>query len=476
MADAYIQVAPDSTGKKMQTFRNTIAGSDVDAEAVVLTDSTGIALGTSGGALNVSLANAVINANINTALLATSAHQTAGDQKTQIVDGLGNVIGSTSNALNVYLGSITANAGTNLNTVGLATAAAQTNGGQKTLVVDPINASNAAGVTNGALNVYLPSVTANAGTNLNTVGLALAVTQTNGGQKTQIVDPINSSNVAGITNGALNVYLPSITANAGASLNTALLATSANLTSGTQKTQIVDPINASNVAGITNGALNVYLPSITANAGLNLNTSLLAQDAHLSDGSQKTQIIDPSNASNSAGIVGGIGGALQVSLDKIAGVNAAWVTPAVGAGGTRWPKVAIGTTSGGNMTTTAGTALDVSPQKRDSSTSLSPFFFAQRISARQNTFPTNTTCYVSAIKVAITNGVAGATLNINDESGSGNRTLLTMPNMAAVALSAPFLGNYLESFSEPMKMTNGINISTGGSPFGDCNVFISYWQ
>jgi hypothetical protein len=262
MADAFIQVAPDSTGKKMQTFRNTIAGSDVDAEAVVLTDSTGIALGTSGGALNVYLANSVINANINTALLATSAHQTSGDQKTQIVDGLGNVIGSTSNALNVYLASITANAGTNLNTVGLATAAAQTNGGQKTLVVDPINASNAAGVTNGALNVYLPSITANAGTNLNTVGLALAVTQTNGGQKTQIVDPINASNVAGITNGALNVYLPSITVNAGTNLNTSLLATSIKQSDGTQKSQVVD--GSGNVIGATANALDVNVKSSTS--------------------------------------------------------------------------------------------------------------------------------------------------------------------------------------------------------------------
>ncbi len=41
--------------------------------------------------------------NLNTSLLATSANLTAGSQKTQIVDGSGNVIASTSNALNVAL-------------------------------------------------------------------------------------------------------------------------------------------------------------------------------------------------------------------------------------------------------------------------------------------------------------------------------------------------------------------------------------
>jgi len=43
--------------------------------------------------------------NLNTSLLATSANLTAGTQKTQIVDGSGNVIASTSNALNVNISS-----------------------------------------------------------------------------------------------------------------------------------------------------------------------------------------------------------------------------------------------------------------------------------------------------------------------------------------------------------------------------------
>lgn len=77
---------------------------------------------------------------------ATSANQTNASQKTQIVDGSGNVASQTSNALDVNLktsaatvtvsGTVTANAGTNLNTSALATSANQTNGTQQTQVTD----------------------------------------------------------------------------------------------------------------------------------------------------------------------------------------------------------------------------------------------------------------------------------------------------------------------------------------------------
>lgn len=55
MADGYIQVAPDSTGKKLQTFDNTIGGNDVHAEAVALVDTSGAAIST----LPVSVATTV---------------------------------------------------------------------------------------------------------------------------------------------------------------------------------------------------------------------------------------------------------------------------------------------------------------------------------------------------------------------------------------------------------------------------------
>jgi len=47
--------------------------------------------------------------NLNTSSLATSANLTAGTQKTQIVDGSGNVIASTSNALDVNVNNANSN-------------------------------------------------------------------------------------------------------------------------------------------------------------------------------------------------------------------------------------------------------------------------------------------------------------------------------------------------------------------------------
>lgn len=41
MAADFVQVAPDSTGAKIQTFANTIGSDDVETQAVVLVDSSG---------------------------------------------------------------------------------------------------------------------------------------------------------------------------------------------------------------------------------------------------------------------------------------------------------------------------------------------------------------------------------------------------------------------------------------------------
>ncbi len=59
MADSFITVAPDSTGKQLQTYLNTIGANPVHAEAVVLVNSAGTPITT----LPVS-----ISSNINVAL------------------------------------------------------------------------------------------------------------------------------------------------------------------------------------------------------------------------------------------------------------------------------------------------------------------------------------------------------------------------------------------------------------------------
>jgi hypothetical protein len=53
MADSYVAVAPDSTGKKLQTYENTISSQTVEAEAIVLVDTTGTPLSSTTQVLNV---------------------------------------------------------------------------------------------------------------------------------------------------------------------------------------------------------------------------------------------------------------------------------------------------------------------------------------------------------------------------------------------------------------------------------------
>lgn len=116
--------------------------------------------------------------------VSTAANQTNGAQKTQIVDGSGNVIASTTNALNVDVinfpatqpvsGTVTANQGTSpwVNNISQWGGSA-TSLGQKTSAnsVPTVLASDQSAIPVSQSGAW--SVTANAGTNLNTSALAL---------------------------------------------------------------------------------------------------------------------------------------------------------------------------------------------------------------------------------------------------------------------------------------------------------------
>jgi hypothetical protein len=77
--------ALQTTGNTALTTINTTLGSPFQA----------------GGSIGNTAFIANAGTNLNTSALATSANLTSGTQKTQIVDGSGNVIGSTSNNLNI---------------------------------------------------------------------------------------------------------------------------------------------------------------------------------------------------------------------------------------------------------------------------------------------------------------------------------------------------------------------------------------
>lgn len=122
------------------------------------------------------------------------------------------------------------------------------------------------------------TVTANAGTNLNTSALALDSTVAKDASLTTINTSVNTllkpaSTLAAVTTlGTITNALPTgtnsigqVTANAGTNLNTSALALSATQTDGTQKTKMVDGSNATVGPVTTLSAVN-YLPVVTASS------------------------------------------------------------------------------------------------------------------------------------------------------------------------------------------------------------------
>ena len=89
-----------TTGNSTLTTINTSLGT-INTSLGTINTTLGTPMQNSGGSVT---ANA--GTNLNTSALATSANLTSGTQKTQIVDGSGNVIASTNNALNVNGGVI----------------------------------------------------------------------------------------------------------------------------------------------------------------------------------------------------------------------------------------------------------------------------------------------------------------------------------------------------------------------------------
>jgi hypothetical protein len=234
---------------------------------------------------------------------ATAANQTNGAQKTQIVDGSGNVISSTGNALNVNVENsipisgtviVTQSTGTNLHTVvdsGSVSVSGSVDVTQATgtnlhTVVD----SGSISVSNfPATQPVSGTVTANAGTGTFTVG------QATGTNLHTVVDSIGSALPAG-TNFIGHVIADSGSTTAVTGNVTVIQPTGTNLhvvvDSGSITPSGTQDVNLLNVAGnpVSQGhgtaatAIRVELPTdgngtVTANAGTNLNTSLLALES-----------------------------------------------------------------------------------------------------------------------------------------------------------------------------------------------------
>ena len=115
-----------------------------------------------------------------------------------------------------------------------------------------------------------------------------------------------------------------------------------------------------------------------------------------------------------------------------------------------------------------GIPIPTTEKKLVSTTKLAANYSASHITTKTTTTPTSSTAYVSAIAICVTDAGTTETLVIKNKEGTP-KTIYT----AGTAVAA---GNTYISFPEPIIMTSGIDIVTGGTTAGVVDVFITYWQ
>lgn len=174
-----------------------------------------------GGTLqNVSVANPLpVSATISTAGLATSANQTNKSQITQIADASGNIISSTSNALNVSIANSTI--AITASSLPLPTGAA-TSANQSTEITSLSTiATNTTGVSTAANQATMNSNLTTIATN--TAAGATSANQINGNQQSKITDGTNIANIVpgdtgfnGLVTASATRTIPFTTSTAGA--------------------------------------------------------------------------------------------------------------------------------------------------------------------------------------------------------------------------------------------------------------------
>lgn len=163
----------------------------------------------------------------------------------------------------------------------------------------------------------------------------------------------------------------SVTANAGTNLNTSLLALDSTVAKDASLSTINTSINtllkpANTLAAVTTlGSITSALPTgtnsigqVTANAGTNLNTSDLALSATQTDGTQKTKLVDGSN--NTIGPVTTLSGVnyipvIQASSATPGGAAASRSTQIAGSDGTNAQTISVDTTGKININNVSGT-------------------------------------------------------------------------------------------------------------------------
>ena len=160
MANGYVQVPPDSTGKKMQTFENTISAQVVESEAVVLTASAGTEIGTSGAPVRTdptgttvqpaALYQAAVAVGVANPLYVQGALTTSGTVTATLAAETTKVIGTVNQGTSPW---VVSGAVTTSGTVA-ATLAAETN-----KVIGTVNQGTSPWVVSGAVTLTSTTIT-----------------------------------------------------------------------------------------------------------------------------------------------------------------------------------------------------------------------------------------------------------------------------------------------------------------------------
>lgn len=233
---------------------------------------------------------------------------------------------------------------------------------------------------------------------------------------------------------------------------------------------------------ITNSSMPVS-GSLTANAGTNLNTSLLALEtggnlatintnsAPLLVGSAGGYIRQDSTATiakESGGNLATLAGAVTSSVVQSNTKQINGVAPSMGNGvtGTGVQRVTLSSDSTGQVALVSGTTVGVGLYP--SGTALNTYSI--HLTTNATTTPTTSTAYISSI--AISNEVGGTTSSISIQDKQGT-PLKLVNGLATTALTtAPTI----ISFNTPVKMVSGIDIITSGAVAATVDVWVNYYQ
>lgn len=432
--------------------------------------ATQVKLDSSG---NVPIAGTV-TATIDTTGLATSAKQSDGSQKTQLVDGSGNVVGSTSNALdvNVKSGAVTANAGTGTFVV----AGNKTN---NNAVPGATNIGALVGVANAVAPTYTEGDQILLSTDL--TGTLRVNATVSGGSGTSAGD--NSAFTANSTSGtpAMGFYHSTIdTVTDGHTATVGLTSKRAMFT------------NLQNAAGAETGVAATPLQVSLANTGANVNKLLVTPDALPANQSVNISQINGVAPLMGNGITGTGSQRVTIASDNTAfAVNAtlsAETTKAIGV---------VRTSDGsGNLLTSTANALDINVKSGSLAVQSTPAIVDEAVfvDATSTFMPiggvyTDTTGILTNNKQGIARQTAWRAIhtNLRDSSGyelgSYSRPLVVNDNLQLIdgnpiVTSVPGVQQVTIAgeFGDPLSTTgNALNVAVmkGGFPTGATTYFNS---